>query len=818
MNEERRRGSQDASISDIEEENETEDTEHIPMNDCELGLPPPIIVTDNGGVCSKLDDAVPNNNHPVARRRPRPNHLHINITNCTSSDLSSHESLPSHKVAAMTPISLSPSWAKPHRLIRARKASLCSTPGYVTFRNPTNRISSSTYAEELIHAIENDESLMADSPASEQMRLQTVRGMAEAMELRRNVKEKICYNIGIRNQNSPSDPTKWFKYRLKKSFRKVNCGTRELLGHFELWGSTIKSIEGRFGTGVATYFRFLRSLFLINLCVFIMSFSFLVFPQLLDRFYHWNNTTISANSSVLVLEPKTYPYEEINSTFYIVDLVTGGGWLADTELFYGKYNSHSVHINEGEYYSIPDAYFFTTAACYLFTVIVLSIKVAKSYRKNFIEMQGGFTNVYAQRIFCGWDFGITNSEAAELRKQTLYNELRELLDEENNAERSGAKTLIQRLTLMACRVGVTILVGSLLIGSGVLVWFLLARQKMLVNQDVGTLEGRQQASMVMSLVVTGVMLILPMIFSRLCAIEQYSNPRNSVFITLLRTFGLEVAIVGVLLAYWQKSSKEVQCWETSLGQETYRLILVDFFIALIGTSFAEFIRSIVYQYVWKGIGAPEFDIARNTLNLIYNQTLFWVGFYYSPLLSAVIVVKLFITFYVKQACVLHNCKPPSRSWRAAQIQTVFLALTFLAIIGVLFTLGYTMTRVPASKGCGPFREIEHAYLIIKHKLNSIDKNSNWYTIGEWIFKPGVVAGYIIALCVGVYYMRAVAHARGAMVELLRNMLVLEAEDKIFLQKNIREAKSGRWEPSPLSRGRIKPLPISSTASKQQSAL
>lgn len=60
-------------------------------------------------------------------------------------------------------------------------------------------------------------------------------------------------------------------------------------------------------------------------------------------------------------------------------------------------------------------------------------------------------------------------------------------------------------------------------------------------------------------------------------------------------------------------------------------------------------QNIHYRYVWKGIGAPEFDIARNTLNLIYNQTLFWVGFYYSPLLSAVIAIKLFITFYIKQA-------------------------------------------------------------------------------------------------------------------------------------------------------------------------
>jgi hypothetical protein len=120
MYSERRRGSQDqASISDIEEENETEDTENIPMNDCERNctstlihrplcietyaclfftvLPPPIVVTDNGGMCTKVVKEVPNTNNLSARRRPRPNHLHIDI-NCTSSDLSSHESLPSHKV------------------------------------------------------------------------------------------------------------------------------------------------------------------------------------------------------------------------------------------------------------------------------------------------------------------------------------------------------------------------------------------------------------------------------------------------------------------------------------------------------------------------------------------------------------------------------------------------------------------------------------------------------------------------------------------------------------------------------------------------
>jgi hypothetical protein len=52
--------------------------------------------------------------------------------------------------------------------------------------------------------------------------------------------------------------------------------------------------------------------------------------------------------------------------------------------------------------------------------------------------------------------------------------------------------------------------------------------------------------------------------------------------------------------------------------------------------------------VWRKIGVPEFDIARNTLNIIYSQTLFFVGLYFSPLLAFVIILKMFVTFYVRK--------------------------------------------------------------------------------------------------------------------------------------------------------------------------
>ena len=61
---------------------------------------------------------------------------------------------------------------------------------------------------------------------------------------------------------------------------------------------------------------------------------------------------------------------------------------------------------------------------------------------------------------------------------------------------------------------------------------------------------------------------------------------------------------------------------------------------------------ITFRSIWKKIGAPEFDIARNTLNLLYNQMLFFVGFYFSPLLAFIIVVKLFIIFYIKKVSII----------------------------------------------------------------------------------------------------------------------------------------------------------------------
>lgn len=49
--------------------------------------------------------------------------------------------------------------------------------------------------------------------------------------------------------------------------------------------------------------------------------------------------------------------------------------------------------------------------------------MAKSYKHNFIETSGGLKNVYANKIFCGWDYSIATEEGAKLKSNTIYSEL-----------------------------------------------------------------------------------------------------------------------------------------------------------------------------------------------------------------------------------------------------------------------------------------------------------------------------------------------------------------------------------------------------------
>lgn len=88
------------------------------------------------------------------------------------------------------------------------------------------------------------------------------------------------------------------------------------------------------------------------------------------------------------------------------------------------------------------------------------------------------------------------------------------------------------------------------------------------------------------------------------------------------------------------------CWETYVGQQLYKLTLLDLVVMIAFTFLVNLPRKCIGHKVLRGgrigsaIGDIEFVIPKHVLDIVYGQTLCWLGMFYSPLLPAVTCIKL----------------------------------------------------------------------------------------------------------------------------------------------------------------------------------
>ncbi|MBZ3882489.1 Transmembrane channel-like protein 5 [Sciurus carolinensis] len=130
--------------------------------------------------------------------------------------------------------------------------------------------------------------------------------------------------------------------------------------------------------------------------------------------------------------------------------------------------------------------------------------------------------------------------------------------------------------------------------------------------------------------------------------------------------------IACCVAVYYLAEYNSECWETLIGQEIYRLLLMDFVFSLADSFLGEFLRRI--------------------------------GMFFCPLLPFIQMITLFIMFYVKNVSLMVNFQPPSKAWRASQMMTFFIFLLFFpSFTGVLCTLAITIWRLKPSADCGPFR-------------------------------------------------------------------------------------------------------------------
>ncbi|XP_046583503.1 transmembrane channel-like protein 7 isoform X1 [Haliotis rubra] len=601
---------------------------------------------------------------------------------------------------------------------------------------------------------------------------EVIRGMTTTLASKREIRKRLSSR---KAKKRPGRCTQ-LKYSVGMGWQHFKYQVAEVMYSLELWRSHLKKIEGHFGTGVTSYFLFLKWLFFINIPIFLMTFGFVVLPVVLQRWYMPLTDTPK-------LKPFADVYPERNGTSFTgEELLTGAGWFHDTEMYYGFYKGFSVQLFSGVEYKMIYAYVFTCGGYYILCLLILAQSILKSYRKYYIEGSSEFNFFFVSKVFCGWDYGVTSKEAARLKHKSIYNELLEYL---SGKKKEQVKTTGEKCQIFWIRVATNLIVIGLLGGAGYLVYWISSTES--VKNKIPVLS-----ELALPLVITTLNMVTPAFFSLLGYLEKYEKPKNELYIHMLRTMTLRATNLAVLVYFWFKTAQEQDCWESFVGQEIYRLVIVDFIFTLLYTFFFEFVRRIMSQFCFKSISRAEFGIGRNTLDLIYSQALCWLGTFYSPLLSCIVIIKLWIIFYVKRVSVLQNCQPSMRPWRAARSHTIFLGFLFCFFLLTTTAVACGIIFIKPSQTCGPYQSKNTTYEVVIELVDSWKEEHAWlHEVIHFISSPGFIAGLVVLLCMGTYYMRIAMIGHKEMVKLLQQQLALEGKDKNFLLNLLQEVSRKR---------------------------
>uniref|UniRef100_A0A8C9RMG9 Transmembrane channel-like protein n=1 Tax=Scleropages formosus TaxID=113540 RepID=A0A8C9RMG9_SCLFO len=205
---------------------------------------------------------------------------------------------------------------------------------------------------------------------------------------------------------------------------------------------------------------------------------------------------------------------------------------------------------------------------------------------------------------------------------------------------------------------------------------------------------------------------------------------------------------------------------------------IAFFVTL-KTLFGEFLWRLITQGLLRR--KPEFDIPQNMLELIYGQTLIWLGLLFSPLLPAAQIVKLLMIFYIKKASLMRNYQVSQTPWKDKKMTSFFLSvLCFPFFSGALVYVIYAMSTLKPSGACGPFRN-----------LVTMSQSLNQWIERLKITNPGLSWAYMYLVkkplflfssifLVIIYFHTQVVDGQRKIISLLEEQIENEGKDKKFL--------------------------------------
>lgn len=628
----------------------------------------------------------------------------------------------------------------------------------------------------------------------------------------------------------------WWKQQ-KQQWDRFKAESKSKVRFWGLWSVTINVIEGRFGSGIASYFRFLRWLFYLDLVLTVIVLSVTTLPYaILDNYLNFDNyiqvvqkdwkinNSFVAEAQNCSLWYQNYLQMEMSKkglADHVKDVLQGTGIMEYTILFYGSYHNVTLKIGDSKIYNynMSLAYLLALGLFFVISFVLIIRTIAVGIKENLVNQQS--TGVpYSQKVFGSWDYCISVEKMVNRKKNCLLQELRADLNSQREIWMQTGRTLQLKIRLYSLRLLINIVVICLLGGCFTLIYYSSIN---LLNLQKEKFENKFVELIIQflpSLVISLLNVFMPVVFNFLVRFEVYSSSYE-IKLTLIRITLLRLASLAILLfSLYGKldlnssdalcgfgENNQIQCWETYVGQQFYKLILLDFALLVVVNMIFHTARRILYnkfhtenttdpddsqerpnscikvfRCVINKVGPQEFDLPQNVIDIVYHQSLCWIGVFFCPLISLIISINFFFLFFIKKFTVYSNCVQSVRPFRASKSNSLFMLAVLISFILCVLPIALAIGFFHPSRGCGPFRIYSNKEFYIFNTLSNLILS--WPSIITkiffWIVTPPVLVPLIVIICFLIYYYVIVARGYQRMEDLLREQLSLDGKDKRFL--------------------------------------
>ncbi|CAG9855854.1 unnamed protein product [Phyllotreta striolata] len=610
-----------------------------------------------------------------------------------------------------------------------------------------------------------------------------IKSLPVPMAEKKEMKAKILNEPNLRLQGYEQ-----FKWKRRKMWDHVKARLVEHLQKLNLWGSSMRSIEGNYGVGILSYFIFVKWLFMLNLFIFALIFAFVVLPTiLLDT--NTNKRAYCPNVTSTGPEQLQFLPNESNK---FLDLIQGTGVLEHTLLFYGYYSSEPLSYSiKGWYYNLPVAYLLIVILCFVVSAFAALNAAASGFKERLIEGQGQFYH-YSSLVFGGWDFCVRNRRAADIKHKVVYNELKAGVETQRLEDEIRNRTAHEKYKIYFSRAIVNTAVLAILGGCGCVIYLVFRFSTERLSQTEDTYENLFY-EFLPSFTIVGLNMTVPHLFKFLIGFEKY-KPLSELKFSLIRTVFLRLSALIVLYAsLWSKVNdsqikgcslynKTPVCWESYVGQQIYKLLLTDFAIQVVVTLIINSLRALLARHVEnkcvKFFAEQHFDLPKHALDVVYTQTLIWFGIFYAPLISLMGAIMFFFLFYIKRFACTVNCRPSPIVYRASRSNSLFMFVLLISFAFASIPLGFSFSDLTPSKACGPFKGEASVWSLA---VGLFRRTPDWLqSVIFFLGTAGFAIPCIVVLVLLLYYYTAVNLANKQLVRVLKNQLVLEGHDKQFL--------------------------------------